>query len=198
MNFATNNFLLGLTGLQTFGGNGNGKGLGFKKSEPIILQDLCTAAGLTLTAGTSPPIAALETNFIGIQWAAGNAAKVLLNFTVPVDYDQTTDVLNIHLLANSAGNTDAPTISANVYNKRAGTALSADLAPTASAAITKSATAATAASDVFVSIAGKGLLAGDRLTILIFPGTHGTDAVNLYGIELHYWSTLVAFNQASR
>jgi hypothetical protein len=101
-------------------------------------------------------------------------------------------------MVNSAGNTNAPTFSANVYQKRAGTALSANLAPSASAAINKSATAATAAGEVTITVSGKGLKAKDVLTILLAPGSHSTDAVNLYGLEIRYKSTIAAYHEANR
>lgn len=173
-------------------------GDGFYRSVKIPLTDLKTAAGLTLTAGTNPLMAALETNHVGLQWAAGNATAALLNFTVPVDYDQTADLLELVFLVNSAANTDAPILDATAYKKRAGTALSADLDPTASSAIPKSATAATAAAERKIVFSGKGLRPRDVVTVLPFPGTHATDAVNVYGVELRYRSTLVGFAASDR
>lgn len=173
-------------------------GSGFVRSVVIPLTDLKTSAGLTLTAGTNPLVAALETNAVGVQWAAGNATAALLNYVVPLDFDQGADLLQIVFLVNSAGNTDAPILDATVYRKRAATALSADLDPTASAAIPKSATAATAAAERTIILSGKGLRPRDVLTILIAPGTHATDAVNVYGVEARYKSSLVAYAPADR
>jgi hypothetical protein len=185
-------FLRRLKGMIVTGGDG------LTKSVVIPLTDLKTSAGLTLTAGTNPLTAALETNAVGVQWAAGNATAALLNFVVPLDFDKGADLLQVAFMVNSAGNTDAPILDATVYRKRAGAALSADLDPTASSAIPKSATAATAAAERIITLLGKGLQARDILTILVAPGTHGTDAVNVYGVEVRYKSTLVAYADTDR
>lgn len=195
--FNRNNFLIECAGLVTGQTNGAGQGVGFIRSYTVPLQSLRTAAGLTLTAATNPLIAALETNFIGLQWASSDSTKAQLNFTVPLDYDENSDTITLAILVNSAGTTDSPTLSANVYKKSAGAALSADLAPAASAAIPKT-TAATAAAVRTITISGKGIKAKDVLTILIAPGAHTTDAVNVYGIDIQYKSTLVAFSSANR
>ncbi len=193
--FTPANFLLRLAGLITYGSNGNGSGLGFIRSASHTLK---SATGLGLTAGTNPLVAAFETNHIGVQWASGDSTKAMFTFVVPLDYDTTSDYLSIVLEVNSNGNTNAPTFTANVYSKRAGTALTADLAPAASAAIAKSATATTALAETTILVQGKGLKPRDVVTIYLAPGTHATDAVNLYGLEVRYRSTLVAFNSADR
>ena len=198
--FTRENFLLLLGEIIATQTSGGGRGgVGFLKTANLnLLSDLRTSAGLTLTAGTNPLVAALETNALGIQWAAGDSTKGSIVYKIPNDYDENSDTLILSMIVNSAGNTNAPTITANVYNKRKGTALSADLAPSASAAIPKSATAATAAAEVTITIQGAGLLVGDVLTILLAPGTHATDAVNLYALSIRYYSCLVAMRSALR
>ncbi len=62
------------------------RGVGFLKSVPVPVTALKTA-GLTLTGATSPKIAALETSFLGVQWAAGATDAASFNFTVPYDFD---------------------------------------------------------------------------------------------------------------
>lgn len=194
------NLLLQLKQTNTSGTNGSsgtGNGLGFKRSTPVPLTDLKTSAGLTLTGATSPLVAALETNAIGVQWASSNSSKAAYIIHIPGDYDETTDTLLLNYLVNSAGTTDSPTLTANVYQKRAGTALSADLAPAATTAIPKT-TAATAAAYRTITVSGKGLKGGDVLTVLVAPGAHTTDAVNLYSFNYTYYSTLVPFDPTLR
>lgn len=198
--FTRENFLLFLGEIittQTSGGSRGG--VGYLKTKDInLLADLRTSGGLTLTAGTNPLVASLETNALGVQWAAGDSTKGSFQFAVPIDYDQGSDTLILSMIVNSAGNTNAPTITANIYNKRSAAALSADLAPAASVAIPKSATAATAASEVTITLQGAGLKAGDVLTILLAPGTHATDAVNLYGMSVRFYSSLVGYYPSLR
>jgi len=192
--FTLNNFLLRLNGLITGQSNGQGSGVGFLKTMPIHLTELKTTAGLTLTGATAPLVAALETYLLGVQWAASNATAALLIVPIPYDYDEITDKIIINMQVNSAGNTDNPTMSAVVYNKRVGTAVSANLAPSASSAIPKSATAATAAANRTITISGKGIKGGDTINILLSPSAHTSDAVNLYSLAIQYYSTLVAFD----
>lgn len=196
--FTPANFLIRLKDLVSQTTNGAGSGVGFYRTVPLPLGSFRTSGNLTLTAATNPLVAALETNFLGVQWAAGDSTKMSLNWVVPDDYDKNTDIIKLNYLCNSAANTDSPTLTVNVYRKRAGTALTADLAPSATSAIAKSATAATAAAVRTVTISAKGLQAGDVLSILVAPGTHATDAVNLYSVSLRYPSTLVDFDPTTR
>ena len=171
-------------------------GDGFTRTVPIQLHSLRNSSGLTLDASTTNPrLAALETNFLGMQWLAGNAAVAVLNWTVPIDYDETADRLDIVVLCNSAGDTDTPTLDANVYQKRAGASLSADLDATASAAISNN---TAKAAERVIKIRSEGLRAGDVLSIHLFPGTHATDAVNVYGLGVRYKSTLVSYRLSHR
>jgi hypothetical protein len=172
---------------------------GIRRSIEIKLHDLRTSTGLVLDATTTNPrLAALEVNHQGLQFLAGSVAPFIFNFTVPVDYDETADVLDIRVLANSAGNTDGPTLSAQVFRKRRLTALSADLAPAATAAIPKSAAPAAIGDYNVIKVRSKGIKAGDILTITVFPSAHATDAVNVYGIDINFRSTVAAYNFSDR
>ena len=188
MSMTPANFLLMLPLLS-------GEGKGILQSVPIAVTELKTSTGLTLTTITAPAVAVAETNAIVVEWADGSVTPAILNWVVPQDYHQDNDTLILSLMANSNGNTDTPTMSATVYNKRVGTAISSNLAPAASAAIpTKTALA----SEVTITVSGKGLKGGDVLTILLYPGTHNNDAVDLYGLSIKYRSSLVAYDPILR
>lgn len=194
MLLSPDNFLVHIKNLVTGGGvSGTTRNpaidSGFSVSRPLnIPADLRTAAGLTLTAATAPTIAASETNGLSVNSVASATALGTFVFQIPKDYDEQTDEFRINFMAAMGGATDTPTVTATIYRKRAGAALSADLAPTASAAL--SATSAWRT----INANGKGLRAGDSLVINLVTGAHTTDAVALYAAEVTYRSTLVSAN----
>jgi hypothetical protein len=54
-------------------------------------------------AGTVPVVAALETNFYGLQVAQGQTFAGKVTLTVPPDYDSSIDELRIRIAANRGG-----------------------------------------------------------------------------------------------
>lgn len=170
--------------------NGNG----FKKSIDVINLFRDTN-GAPLTNATTPPIAAPETNLLGVIPAAGTTFVCKLIIQVPRDYDQTNDYLRLRFLANSAGDTNTPTLDATIYRKRTGVAVSSELNPTISAAVNN---LTTLAGWVYINVDGKGCQPGDILTIAVSASAHGTDALNVYGAELVYKSDLVYNVKTSR
>ena len=176
--FTRNSFLTELRGIVANNSSpGTRNGVGILVTKDLNLDNgLRTTAGLTLTASTTPAVVALETNALGIQWVAGNASKAAFQFAVPEDYDIGSDTMVLSMVINSGGNTDAPNMVANVYQKRGGAALSADLAPAMSAAIAKGSTEATSAAETTITLSGAGLLPNDVLTFQLAP-TGGTQSV---------------------
>ena len=169
-------------------------GLGFKKAESVAILARDTS-GAPLTNATTPPIAAVETNFLAIVQAASTTFVCELVWQVPRDYDQVKDELKLRFLTCSAGTTDAPTLDAAVYSKRAATALTADLDPVISAAVPKG----TALTDWReINIDSQGLQPGDVLSIEVSSSAHTTDAVNIYDMEMEYRSTLVYYDKEDR
>ena len=126
-------------------------GDGYRHSTPsVLLADLKTAAGTSLTSASAPALVALETNFIGVKAAAGTTFAGLLEWLVPADYDAAADDLRIRIACNMSGNTNSGvTFTPAIYRKRpvpsiipdlatalpAGLALSADLGVPASSVI---------------------------------------------------------------
>lgn len=191
-------FLKELAGLPT-GASPGGGGDGIRvESQLNTISDLRTAAGLVLTAATTPAVVALETNALGVQAVASSNVLGSFVWDVPKDYDPSRDELTIRIVANSGGNTDAPTLNATVYNKRVGTALSTALTSVASAAIPKSATPATAAAERIITLSGNKLRPDDVLTINLTSGAHTTDAVNIYSVDIVYRSNIVFTDMTTR
>jgi len=191
-------------------------------------------------AGTVPVVAALETNFYGLQVAQGQTFAGKVTLTVPPDYDSSIDELRIRIAANRGDDTagDATkTLKATIYRKRpvpsiipddaqgilpAGLALSADLGVVSTSAvipglgsnlattwleINADAFTGTVAPELGQGTSNRSLSAtadasihpGDCLDInLALNSATGTDAVNIYGIEIWYRSNLAFSDINSR
>lgn len=164
-------------------------GHGFKRViQGINLNTLRDDAGIILTASTEPSREALETLFDGVVVSASQTDLGRLVFQIPRDYDESVDKLDIRFLANSAGDTNTPTIDCIMYRKRAEAAISADIDPTISAAVNNN----TAKADwVEVRSHGDKWLAGDAVCCEFATSAHTTDALHVYGLEVVYASTLV-------
>ena len=169
---------------------------GLKISVPgIDLTSLRDADCTILTGATEPDVVTHETHFVGLASTAGQTDLGNLTFLVPRDYDQSVDKMRIRFLANSAGDTDTPTIDATCYRKRAGSALSADLDPTISAAVNNS---TALAGWVEVKLEGESLRPGDVISLDFTASAHATDALNLYALEVVYYSCFVYFEEDER
>ena len=119
-------------------------GDGFRKCHELdLLSSIRDASGLVLTGATVPAVAALETNFYGLQVVTGQTFAGKFTWNVPQDYDESADALDILVACNMAGTTNSGlTLTPTIYRKRpvpsmipddvggsfpAGLALSADL-----------------------------------------------------------------------
>lgn len=173
-------------------------GYGFKKHiAGISVRDLTEADGDKLDNGSTPPMAAFETNSLGIQVASSATFIGELDFIVPEDYDETADYLRFRFLAVSGGTTDTPSIDAAIYRKRPSTALSDDLNPIISAVIPISTSYADWRE---INADGLSVQAGDHLHIeFSLGGTRGTnDTVDVSGLEVVYASDLVYYDNSDR
>ena len=172
-------------------------GFGYKKEIPGlgINQLRLPTGGILAVDSGNPGRVSLETSFEGVQLPSSQTALGSLTFKIPRDYDQSQDELAIRFLANSAGDTNTPTIDAALYRKRAGAALSSDLDPTISAAVN---TNTVTAGYVEVNCDGLGLQPGDAVTVQFTTSAHTTDALNVYEIEAIYRSDLVFNVSADR
>lgn len=172
-------------------------GFGYKKEIPGlgINQLRLATGGILVVDSGNPGRVSLETSFEGVQLPSSQTALGSLTFKIPRDYDQTQDELAIRLLANSAGDSDTPTIDGAVYRKRAGAALSSDLDPTISAAVNSN---TNIADWVEVNCDSLSLQPGDAVTVQLTSSAHTSDALNVYAIEVIYRSDLVFNVQTDR
>ena len=171
-------------------------GSGFKRViQGVNINTVRADGGLILTGSTNPNRTAVETSFDALVVTNAQTDLGRLVFQVPRDYDQSLDYLRLRFLAESAGNTDTPTIDAAIYRKREGVALSADLDPTISLATN---TLLALADWVEVNCDGLDLRPGDALNIELTTSAHTTDSLHVYGLEAVYKSDLVYFEKQER
>ncbi len=168
-------------------------GFGFKREiQGLSINNLRLADGAPLLSGSgNPRYASLETYYEGVQLPSSQTALGTLTFKIPRDYDKDNDFLRIRFLANSAGDSNTPTIDATMYRKRAGAALSSDLDPTISGSVNSN---TDIADWVEIVADGLGMKPGDTVTFIFASSAHTTDALNVYELEVIYRSDLV-FNE---
>ena len=172
-------------------------GQGFKRVlQGIDLDVLKLATGGPLVVDSGNPMRkVLETYAVGVQLANNQTDLGSLTFQVPRDYDKSVDKLYVRFLAQSAGATNTPTIDATLFQKKEVTAISADLGPTISGATNTS----TAKADyVEVKAEGLGLVPGAAVTFFFTTSAHATDALNIYALEVVYYSDLVYYEGGER
>jgi hypothetical protein len=171
-------------------------GSGFKRViQGVNINTVRADGGLILTGSTNPKRLAVETSFDALVVTNAQTDLGRLVFQVPRDYDQSLDYLRLRFLAESAGDTDTPTIDAAIYLKRKETALSSDLDPTISSAVNNN---TTGAGWVEVNADGLDLRPGDALNIELTTSAHTTDSLHVYGLEAVYKSDLVYFEKSER
>lgn len=120
-----------------------------------------------------------------------------IRFHVPRDYDEATDTLQLRVLASqlTRSTDDDVELDAELYRKRAGVALSADLAPAKPGTVLS-----TTEQYVTFNFSRLGLRRDDVVQIkLITDGHNDTDGeeVLIHEYELVYRSTLVSYDEAT-
>lgn len=169
-------------------------GTGLLRDKVVPLNAIMGADGAPLDAIGEGGFgfAAVETNGLAVQWAATDTTEIALIVHVPEDYDQEDDTLKLRLLAQMGGGDDTPALTAEAYRKRPGEALSADLAPENSGALSD------AAAWVEINLSGNELQGGDVVQVFITPAAHANDAINVYGAALRYKTCFVAYDHDDR
>lgn len=118
-----------------------------------------------------------------------------VRFTIPRDYDEATDVLTVRVLASQlTSSTDNDVqLDSQVYRKRAGAALTADLNPTIPSTVLS-----TTEQWVEFSLTGNSFRRDDVIQFkLITDGHNDTDGeeVLIHDFEVVYRSTLVSYDE---
>jgi len=166
-------------------------GEGFLKSIQIPVTSVhlfSSGAPLTTTVSSNPGPDKFDTNITGLTWAADKVVKAGFDLVIPEDYDESQDHCKLRFRAKMAGSTNTPGLDAVAYHEDAGTT---DLDPTISADLS------TTLAWVEIDLSDNSFSAGDAVSVGVFPEAHSTDAVQVYGMELEYRSTLVYFDKDS-
>lgn len=161
----------------------------------IGMNNLTEADGDVLDNGSTPPLAALETNGLGVAVGNGTTFAGCLNFVLPQDYDQSDDHLKVRILCGVIGGTDSgDTIDCTAYVKRANTALGSDLDPDISGVM--GATVATV-DWVEIDLSDNDLQGGDVVHVTLATSAHANDPVHIYALEVEYRGDVVYFSKDS-
>ncbi len=145
---------------------------------------------LAANAGT-----AAETNLRIFSSAASTTNVGTVEFAVPRDYDEATDVFKLRLMAAMAGATDTPALTVTVYRKRAGANIATLVTAKAMDANFGATALSSAAQMVEFDLSGYSLLRDDVLTIVITSAAHTTDALYVYSVTPMHRSTIVSYNE---
>jgi autotransporter adhesin len=136
------------------------------------------ANGGLLASDTTPILAAVNGDTNGrqrVHWAASNSDAIGFQITLPKDIDCHQPVY-VKFLANMAGATDTPVISADSYFDN-GTKVEDD-----SGAVT-----GTGEGEYTITIAAADVPHNARsLSVELTPGAHTTDALYVYGLWVEY------------
>lgn len=118
-----------------------------------------------------------------LQWAAANVDKISNSIFLPVDLDGTR-AMTVDLIAGKTGTMDTVAFSVSAWFDRGDTEVTG--------------TSANLANGTGAALAGVSIAASDipdtpgQLTLVLFPGTHANDTVELYGVRLTYYSKSAA------
>lgn len=114
-----------------------------------------------------------------LQWAASNVDKISATIMLPVDLDGAKD-MTVQMVAGKTGTMDTVAMSVSAWFDRGDTEVTG--------------TTSNLANGTGAAVTGVTLAAADvpatpgQLTVVIFPGTHANDTVELYGVRLDYTS----------
>lgn len=172
------------------GGAGGGDGAGYI---PIYLNTLremsandyqnLAAHGGILASDSTPVIDITGTSGRArVTWAAGNTDTLAISVPVPPDLDASADVL-VKLIGVMGGGTDTPAMTV-AYDFFASSTSNGSVSSSAFSSAFSEATATIPSANVKASPASLGLF--------LTPGTHATDALNLYAAWIEYTKNAAA------
>jgi hypothetical protein len=138
------------------------------------------ANGGILASDTTPILRGDAAESLEIAWAAGNADVILAQISLPPDFDGSKDVtVDLFVYTDNTGGGGIEAATFTVETTFVGAAVVADTATDTTPAVTvHKVTATIAAADI-----------PDRasnLTLMLTPGTHANDPVQLVGARLNY------------
>lgn len=144
------------------------------------------AAGGVACSDSAPTLLSINAgtdNALVLSWAASNVAKLAWSFALPSDLDTTTpSSMVFNFLAKMAGATNTPVLTTEVFYGIGGTNRGGNTAALSTTLAKVTQTVAGANVGTYPS----------ACTVTLVPGTHGTDAVNLYGAWVEYTRTELA------
>lgn len=133
--------------------------------------------GGNLASDTAPKLIRVNTSTdkaLRIQWASSSGVEILADFVYPPDLDNSQNVI-FHMLAAMGGATDTPTAAVGYWKGVGGSNVGGN-----TAAIT-----GTTVTEYTVTITSTNVGAyPNKASLQITPGTHTTDALNLYATWL--------------
>jgi hypothetical protein len=118
-----------------------------------------------------------------IAWAASSVIPITWDFVLPPDLDIYTTVLTVNLIMSMASTNDTPTVAVNYFNNAVGSAYSGD---TNAGGNTAAITGATPTKYTKTIAVADLVVAGSTAIVELVPGTHGTDALYLWGAYISY------------
>lgn len=114
-----------------------------------------------------------------LQWATSNVDKISCTIQLPVDLDG-TKAMTVQMVAGKTGTMDTVAMSVSAWFDRGDTEVTgttSNLANGTGAAVTGVTIAASDITDT-----------PGQFTLVLFPGTHANDTVELYAVRLDYTS----------
>jgi hypothetical protein len=129
--------------------------------------------GGVLTSDTTP---ALSFNSGGtrLTWAASNVDAIAWSVMAPSDFD-TNFVVTVKIIASMGGSSDTPTVGISFVEGMSGSNVGGNTAALSTSAAVKS-----------VTVSAANTAGGDQWTIILTPGTHGTDTLRIDAAWIEY------------
>jgi len=151
----------------------------------LVSADIDTAAtgaakgsGGILAKDTTPILERVNVGtdpMLRIKWAAGNTDAITMSVVSPVDLDE-AKVVTVKLRAKMSGATDTPTVTVDMREDVGGANIGGATGALSNTLATVSKTVTATASTTTLK----------AWTLTFTPGTHATDAVELYAAWLEY------------
>lgn len=114
-----------------------------------------------------------------LQWAASNVDLISWSGMLPVDCDGSR-AIGVQLVAGKTGTMDTVALNISAWFDRGDTEVTGTTSNLANGTGALLDEVSIAASDVPDT--------PGQMVLVLYPGTHGNDTVELYGVRINYWS----------